>query len=90
MAKNKTDQKTMAENHKLGTFLATGVFTLITFLIAFPLLAGLTASFRPAREIFQNGMSINLKIREWNLNNYTYLFTMFDKNATDTIAIADS
>lgn len=90
MAKNKTDQKTMAENHKLGTFLATAVFALLTFLIAFPLLCGLTASFRPAREIFQNGMSLNLKFSEWSLNNYTYLFTMFNKNATDTTAIADS
>ena len=90
MKKNANAPKTMAENHKLGTFLATGVFALITALIAFPLLAGLTASFRPAREIFQNGMSLNLKIKEWSLSNYSYLFTMFDPKATDTTAIADS
>lgn len=79
-------QKTMAENHKLGTFLATGVFALITALIAFPLLAGLTASFRPAREIFQNGMSLNLKVKEWNMQNYAYLFEMFNKNSTNEAA----
>lgn len=90
MAKNTTGQKTMAGNHKLGTFLATALFAVVTFLIAFPLLAGLTASFRPAREIFQNGMSLNLNFKEWSLHNYSYLFTMFNSNATDATAIADS
>ena len=90
MADNTKAPKKMAENHKLGTVLATGTFALVTAIIAFPLLAGLTASFRPAREIFQNGMSLNLKVKEWSLHNYKYLFTMFDKSATDPTAIADS
>ncbi len=83
---NNTKQKTMAENHKLGTFLATGLFGLLTALIAFPLAAGLTASLRPAREIFQNGMSLNLKVKEWSLQNYAYLFEMFNKNSTNEAA----
>ena len=70
-------QKTMESNHKIGIVLSTGLFAVICFLIAFPLLAGLTASFRPAREIFQNGMSLNLNFKEWSLHNYAYLFTMF-------------
>lgn len=90
MAKNGTNPATMESNHKVGTFLATGLFVLICAFIAFPLLCGLTASFRPAREIFQNGMSLNLKIGEWSLSNYKYLFTMLNKNATDVTAIADS
>lgn len=90
MAKNKYSQKTMAENHKLGTVLSTGLFAIVTFLIAFPLLAGLTASFRPAREIFQNGMSLNLNVKEWSLHNYSYLFSMFNSKVTDATAIADS
>ena len=88
MAKNAN--KTMESNHKLGTVLATGLFLIVTGLIAFPLLAGLTASFRPAREIFQNGMSLNLNFNEWSLHNYSYLFTMFNSSATDATAIADS
>lgn len=84
-------QRTMEENHKVASFLSTGLFVLICGFVAFPLLAGLTASFRPAREIFQNGMSLNLKIKEWNLNNYTYLFTKFiNPHSSDTTAVVDS
>ena len=93
MAKNTNapTQKTMAENHKVGTFLSTALFALISALIAFPLLAGLTASFRPAREIFQRGMSLNLNFKEWTMTNYSYLFTMFlNPKTTDATAIADS
>lgn len=89
MAAN-SKKKTMESNHKVASVLSTGLFTLICFLIAFPLLAGLTASLRPAREIFQNGMSLNLKIKEWSLNNYSRLFTIFHKTAssdpTDVVA----
>lgn len=93
MAKNANtpNGKTMESNHKVGIFLSTGLFALLCFLIAFPLLAGLTASFRPAREIFQNGMSLNLNIKEWSLKNYAYLFTQFlNPNTSDTTALADS
>ncbi len=84
-------QKTMESNHRVVSFLATGLFVIVCGLVAFPLLAGLTASFRPATEIFGNGMSLNLKIGEWNLNNYKYLFTMFlNPHTSDTTAILDS
>lgn len=91
MAKNTNTpaQKTMAENHKVGTALATALFALLSFLVAFPLLCGLTASFRPAREIFQKGMSLNLNFSEWTLHNYTYLFSQFT-GTKDTVALADS
>ena len=93
MAKNANtpNQKTMASNHKVGTFLATALFAVICFLIAFPLLAGLTASFRPAREIFQNGMSLNLDFKSWTMHNYTYLFTKFlNPSTSDTTALGDA
>lgn len=93
MAKNANTpkQRTMAENHKLGTALSTGLFALISFFVAFPLLAGLTASFRPAREIFQKGMSLNLNFKSWNLDNYKYLFTKFlNPNTSNAQAITDS
>lgn len=81
MADN-SKQKKMEDNHKVASFFATGTFVVVCFLIAFPLLAGLTASLRPAREIFQNGMSLNLKIKEWSLTNYSRLFTIFHKTAS--------
>lgn len=91
MVKNTNAPKTMESNHKVASFLSTALFVLVCALIAFPLLAGLTASLRPAREIFQNGMSLNLKVSEWSLHNYSYLFTkFFNPNTTDTTAIADS
>ena len=34
-------QKTMAANHKVGTFFATALFALLSALIAFPLVCGL-------------------------------------------------
>ena len=37
-------QKTMAENHKVGTVLATGLFLITCLLIAFPLVCGLLGS----------------------------------------------
>ena len=81
----------MEENHRVASFLATALFVLVCGLIAFPLLAGLTASLRPAREIFQNGMSLNLNFKEWTLHNYSYLFTMFtNPKTTDTTALVDS
>lgn len=81
----------MEDNHKVASFFATALFVVICALIAFPLLAGLTASLRPAREIFQNGMSLNLKFSEWSLDNYSYLFTMFiHPNTSDATALADS
>lgn len=89
MANNTNAPRKMSENHKVASVLATGLFAVVCGLIAFPLLAGLTASFRPAREIFQNGMSLNLKVSEWSLKNYSYLFSMFT-NTKDTTALADS
>lgn len=71
MAKN---TKTMESNHKLATVLATALFVLICFFIAFPLLAGLIASFRPGRELVQNGLAISWDFSTMSPNNYIYLF----------------
>ena len=78
MAKNTASPKTMESNHKIGTVLATGLFVVLCFLIAFPLLAGLLASFRPGRELVQNGLAINWDFSTMTLNNYKYLFGLGD------------
>ncbi len=53
-------QKTMAENHKVGTVLATGLFLIICLLIAFPLVCGLLGSFRNRAKVITTGMSLDL------------------------------
>ena len=78
MATKTASPKSMASNHKLGTVLATGLFVVLCFLIAFPLLAGLLASFRPGRELVQNGLAINWDFTTMTLDNYKYLFGLGD------------
>ena len=76
----------MAENNKkagklsaspkrvLFTVLGTGWFVIISALIAFPLLAGLLASFRPGTELIRRGLSIDLDPTTLTFSNYKYLF----------------
>lgn len=81
MAKNTNapTQKTMAENHKVATFLATFVFALLSALIAFPLVCGLLGSFRDGQKVITTGMSLDLK-SPVSLQNYIELFAIFRPN----------
>ena len=74
----------MAKNEKnriggtkttIFTILSTGLFAVLSFLIVFPVFAGLIASFRPGRELIRKGLSINLDISTMSLDNYIYLFS---------------
>lgn len=73
--------KTMASNHRLATVLATGLFVVLCFFVAFPLLAGLIASFRPGRELVQNGLAISWDVSTMSLDNYIYLFGLGSGNS---------
>ena len=66
--------KVRTSHHTAGTIISTGLFAIIGFFIAFPLVAGLLASFHPGRELVQNGLSLNLDFKTMTLNNYKYLF----------------
>lgn len=55
------------------TVFSTGFFALLCALIAFPLVAGLFASFRPGRELIRKGLSIDLNFSTMSLDNYKYL-----------------
>ena len=77
MGKNKT----MESNHRVASVLATGLFVILCGFIAFPLLAGLLASFRPGRELVQNGLAINWDFRTMTLDNYKYLFGLGGENS---------
>lgn len=56
------------------TILGTIFFAALSALIAFPLLAGLLASFRPGRDLIRKGLSIDLDFSTMTLDNYIYLF----------------
>ncbi len=60
---------------KALTILSTAFFAILCALIAFPLVAGLCASFRPGRELIRKGLSIDLNFSTMNLNNYIYLLS---------------
>ena len=81
MNKTAVSPKTMESNHKLASVLATGFFVILCGLIAFPLLAGLFASFRPGRELVQNGLAINFDFSTMTLDNYLYLFGLAGGNS---------
>ena len=77
MGKNKT----MESNRRVASVLATGLFVILCGFIAFPLLAGLLASFRPGRELVQNGLAINWDFKTMTLDNYKYLFGLGGENS---------
>lgn len=58
----------------IKTILSTGWFAIMCFTIAFPLVAGLLASFRPGTELIRRGLSIDLDPSTLTLSNYKYLF----------------
>lgn len=69
------DSKHANTKRVIGTVLVTGFFAVLSAIIAFPLLAGLLASFHPGRELLQNGLSLNLNFDTMTLNNYIYLLS---------------
>ena len=69
----------MESNHRVASFFATALFVILCTFIAFPLVAGLLASFRPGRELVQNGLAINWDFSTMTLDNYKYLVN-HDKN----------
>lgn len=69
------DSKRAKRKKTIGTILGTGFFVVLCGLVAFPLLAGLLASFRPGTELIRRGLSINLDFSTMTLDNYIYLFS---------------
>ncbi len=80
MAKTQTVKKRRVSNtiggtkHTVLSILATVFFGGLAALIAFPLFAGLLASFRPGRELIRKGLSIDLDFSTMTLDNYIYIF----------------
>lgn len=55
---------------KVLSALGTLLFVFLCVLIAFPLLAGLLASFHPGRELIRKGLNLNLDFATMTINNY--------------------
>lgn len=58
----------------IKSILGTGFFVIMCAIIAFPVLAGLLASFRPGTELIRRGLAIDLDPSTMTLANYKYLF----------------
>jgi arabinosaccharide transport system permease protein len=56
------------------SILGTGFFVCLCLLIAFPVVAGLLASFRPGTELIRKGLSLDFNPATMTLDNYKYLF----------------
>ena len=65
---------THTPSHIIKTILGTGFFVGLCVIIAFPVLAGLLASFRPGTELMRRGLAIDLDPRTMTIANYAYLF----------------
>ena len=74
MAKNNESKKIGGAKRSILSVLATAFFVMLSALIAFPLFAGLLASFRPGRELIRKGLSIDLDFSTMTFDNYIYLF----------------
>lgn len=65
----------MKKKNTILSVISTAIFAILGFIVVFPLIAGLLASFRPGRELIRRGLSINLDFTTMTLDNYTYLFS---------------
>lgn len=75
MADKSSEMKTgMKRRHRIFSVISTVFFAVLSSIIAFPLLAGLIASFRPGTELIRRGLSIDWDFSTMNLDNYKYLF----------------
>lgn len=75
MTSSKKETGGMLFKRRILTVVCTGWFAILSFIIVFPLIAGLIASFRPGTELIRRGLSIDLDVRTMTLANYTYLFS---------------
>jgi arabinosaccharide transport system permease protein len=50
-------------------------FIFISLLALFPLISLVISSFRPSSELMRKGISLTVKLDEFSLNNYNYIFT---------------
>ncbi len=74
MAETKRRDLSHTPSFKIKTILGTGFFVVLCVIIAFPVVAGLLASFRPGTELIRRGLSIDFNFTTMTTANYRYLF----------------
>ena len=70
----KKETTSMRTKRNILTVFSTALFALLSFVIIYPLFAGLLASFRPGTELIRRGLSVNLDFSTMTMANYKYLF----------------
>ena len=65
----------MKKKNTILSVISTAFFAVLGFIVVFPLISGVLASFRPGRELIRRGLSVNLDFSSMTLSNYTYLFS---------------
>ncbi len=73
--KNAPKYHSMKAQATVLTFFSVALFTIMSLLILYPLVAALLASFRPGQELVRYGLNFNPDPRGLTLDNYIYLFT---------------
>ena len=71
---NEKETMGMKTKRTILTVIGTLFFAVLSFIIVFPLIAGLIASFRPGTELIRRGLSVDLDFSTMTLANYKYLF----------------
>lgn len=74
-ASSNKEKMGMKKKNTILSIISTLWFLILCTLVAFPLISGLIASFRPGRELIRKGLAINLDFSEMTMSNYTYLFS---------------
>jgi arabinosaccharide transport system permease protein len=74
MSNNNHQNLSHTPKHIVLSILGTGFFVCLCLLIAFPVVAGLLASFRPGTELIRKGLSLDFNPATMTLDNYKYLF----------------
>lgn len=70
----KQNEMGMKAKRTILSVIATLFFAVLSFIIVFPLVAGLIASFRPGTELIRRGLSVDFDFSSMTLANYKYLF----------------
>lgn len=60
---------------KIQTVIGTTFFTVLSFIVVFPFIVTVLASFRPGQELIRYGLALDLNFSTMTFNNYKYLFT---------------
>lgn len=69
------NEKRKSTKSNVLSFLATGFFTILGALVAFPFVAMLLGSFYPGEYLIGHGLAIKIDLSKMSLNNYFLLFS---------------